>query len=265
MEPSSALSRLSADLAKAPEFRLGLAVTAELQAEAKRVVSACDAALTIANEAIVIPWLNCLGMLCAAAPGQSADMGPRYVGYAKTLDYPAICYTQETLREAAKRFRFFPTVAELTEIFNPIVAPIQRTRFDAARVARATISSAKAPASKRANDPKFLGAMADLDRLRVAEADRQAAARRQSAPLRPNLVANPMLDEIVARNRPKASDRPTGYPEAPEKPPEISLPDSDAGVNGYTGSRPEPVAAVRSKNPTPATDDDLGFLAGAVT
>jgi hypothetical protein len=110
-----------------------------------------------------------------------------------------------------------------------------------------------------------------------ADAMRAKPDREQG--LRPNLVPNPMLDEIVARAwaeapaKPQKSvrlpyaddDRPSEDDQALSKPPEISSQESEAGgVGGGRGGN-EPVAAVASKNPTPATDDDLSFLTGTVT
>ncbi len=60
-------------------------------------------------------WLTELGVLCAG--GMSvADAKLKIITYGKRLmDYPTAAFTDKSLTEAARKFKFFPTFSELDE------------------------------------------------------------------------------------------------------------------------------------------------------
>lgn len=72
-------------------------------------------------------WLTRLGVLVA---GQMpvADAKLRVRAYAIDLDFPALCFTDQTRVAAAKRFTWFPSFAELSAFFEEYARP-QRTRL----------------------------------------------------------------------------------------------------------------------------------------
>ena len=166
-EPSRTLLALSEDLGKPPEHRLGLRLTDAIHAEAVSIVRACDDALRPANAETVVKWLTALGK-CVVAPGTSDDARSKLTSYAGVLSFPPSCYTQATLRRAAERFKWFPAVAELSELFNDVIAPIKAARFAASRVAK---QRPETPRQKEARDrvenPAFKSAMADWEKFKA--------------------------------------------------------------------------------------------------
>lgn len=171
------LSALSEDLSKPPEHRLGLAVTQEAIDEATTLADACDAALQPANAETVVKWLTALGN-CVVAPGTSEDARTKLTSYASILNAPPCCYTQGTLRKAAERFKWFPSVSELSELFAEIVGPIKSARFAAERVmAEKPTTQRERDARKRSQNPAFIAAMEQWEKTKAELAAKSQAAK----------------------------------------------------------------------------------------
>lgn len=163
------LYALSEDLRKPPEHRLGLAVTPEALSEAQSIVQACDDALRPANAETVVKWLTALGK-CVVAPGTSEDARSKLTSYASVLSFPPCCYTQATLRRAAERFKWFPAIAELSELFGEITGPIKRAQFAAKRVLAEKPETSRAKkSSDRIQHPAYLAAMEKWAKFKVGQ------------------------------------------------------------------------------------------------
>jgi hypothetical protein len=188
---------------KRPEHRIGLPVTPELKVEAEQVLRTCDDWLRPASREHKAKWIVVLGTVTANRPEPTDDAGRRVEAYIGLLDASAACFSKETLQNAAKRFRWFPSVAELAEFFDEYSREVRQIRFMAQRVANAPVNQRSARAKGRATDPTFVLAMGDWSRIRAenAERERHAAANRPRTPTRPILVSNPALDALVDQAR----------------------------------------------------------------
>lgn len=202
-EPSKNILALIEDLSKPPEQRYGLICPQELHDEAIRLISACDDALRPASSETVGKWLTALGGTCAVASGPSQDAKEKVWAYINVLDFPPICYTHGTLKRAARKFKFFPTVSELSEFFAEIVGPIKKTRFGAERVSKSKVESRYTPREKRKENPVFLSAMEKWDAVKAANSEREEAMKRAipKTIFKPIYVQNPETDAYADRAR----------------------------------------------------------------
>ena len=89
---------------------------AEIQA-AKARLGRAEALLKPADEKLVRNWLGRLGVLCA---GQmtSADAKIKIENYVPLLKCPASVLNQHTLEDAGRRFKWFPSYAEIAEFID---------------------------------------------------------------------------------------------------------------------------------------------------
>lgn len=202
-EPSKNLLAVADDLSKPPEHRYGLIVTQEISDEANALVIACDDALRPAGYDTMIKWLSALGAVSASPSSDSTDVKIRMSAYANVMDFPPMCYTQGTLKRAARKFKFFPTVAELSNFFADIVDPIRKTRFDADRITKAKVESRYTPREKRKENPVFLSAMEKWDAVKAANSEREEAMKRAipKTIFKPIYVQNPETDAYADRAR----------------------------------------------------------------
>lgn len=88
-----------------------------IREEASRIRDELRSRLRPADRKRVSDWLASLGTLCA---GQmtAEDARVKVAAYVGMLDFPAECYTRDTLREAAELFRFWPSYAELSQFMR---------------------------------------------------------------------------------------------------------------------------------------------------
>lgn len=128
---------------KAPET-----VDPQMQADAERVSRQAEAALKPADVADVRKWLASLGLLCAGQMSAS-DAKLKLAAYAPLLDQPACCYTQDTLREAGKRFTWFPSFAELNAFLEEYAAPLKTMRDRLRKLAEAKVAIPEQRSGKR--------------------------------------------------------------------------------------------------------------------
>ena len=202
-EPSKNLLAVADDLSKPPEHRYGLIVTREISDEAVELVSACDEALRPAGHDTVIKWLSALGSVSASASSDSTDVKIKISAYANVMDFPPMCYTHGTVKRAARKFKFFPTVAELSNFFADIVDPIRKTRFDAEKISKVKIESRFTPRDKRKENPVFLAAMEKWGAVKAELSEREASMVRAipKAIFKPIHVPNPETDGYAERAR----------------------------------------------------------------
>ena len=166
--PSKALSAVAEDLTKPPEHRVGLPVTQAVRDEAERLLASCNAALRPAERDTVTRWLLALGPLVAGNMPLE-DARTRIAGYVSVIDAPPMCFTKATLRNAASRFKWFPSVAELSTMFDEITAQTRDTRFRAGRVAAARVDAPRQSARDRADHPAFKAAMEKWAKFKAGE------------------------------------------------------------------------------------------------
>lgn len=242
IECSQSLSKLSEDLSKAPEHQTGLPVTARLKIEADRALEALDRALAPAPRPVEAKWLAALGAVMPHSP-TAAPFDERLRAILALVEFPSRCYTDDTLKLAARTFKFFPTIAELTSLFDPMLADLRDQRRALARVAAAPLSPVR-PGRVRTEielqrqaegiakaRQVIADGQADMARFRKIEADGPKRA--------PVHIPNPILDGYVERARKTdAAQREANeyrsavanaYHEAPDlKPIAAALPRADA-------------------------------------
>lgn len=161
---SAALEMTALDLAKPPEHRLGARVTVEMQDEARAIIAETFEYLRPASPETVRRWLAAFGPTVAGRMPE-AEIRVRLQAYETALDAPPCCYTKRSLQIAARRFKFFPSVSELCELFDEITLP-HRTA-----IARAKRILQEQPQAARVKAPKT-----DADRARVTEMVARAKA-----------------------------------------------------------------------------------------
>lgn len=92
-------------------------IPAPLREEAEGLLGRLQAQLRPADKRVVADWLASLGTLCAGQ--MSAEEARMKVSaYADLIDLPAPCFTRATLREAAARFKFWPSYSEICQLFS---------------------------------------------------------------------------------------------------------------------------------------------------
>lgn len=135
-------------------------------AEAKRVIAGVDEALKPAPAEAVERWLEALGALVAAAPGE-AEAARKIRAMSVMLEYPASAFNRRSLDAAARRFKFFPAYAELCEHLEAEIAETKRLRHQLRRVLALPVQDDRPP-------PRY----SELSDDQRAEVDRQLAKLR---------------------------------------------------------------------------------------
>ena len=96
--------------------------------EAKSVCAPFAAALEPASDAYKLRWLSQLEQLVSGATSPEEGV-TRIRAMIRDLDHPALCFTDETRREAARRFKYLPAFADLAPFLDDVVRPhLQRLR-----------------------------------------------------------------------------------------------------------------------------------------
>ncbi len=121
-------------------------VSAALRAEAKAALTAAKAALEPPARATVGKWLAGLGML-AAGKTDAATASAKLAAYARFLDHPAACFTEASLKAAARRFKWFPSFAEIAQFLDEEARPWRdrHSRLDRLACAEADEPKTEAP------------------------------------------------------------------------------------------------------------------------
>lgn len=130
--PSQAVyTETGMDSREAP-WTLPQRITMDLILDAQRAATAYGRLLVRAPDHLVNSWLNALGTLMA---GQmtAGDAKVKIAAYAGLLDHPSLCYTQQTLAAAGRKFKWWPSFAELAEFLDDIAREPRRhaTRINA--------------------------------------------------------------------------------------------------------------------------------------
>ena len=104
-------------------------VPATLRLEANNRLAVLTSALASKpSQGLMAEWLGSLGSLVA---GQmpAAEATQRLRAYVAMLDHPAFCFTADTLKDAARRFKWFPSFAEIAEFFDGIRDAVKREKY----------------------------------------------------------------------------------------------------------------------------------------
>jgi len=95
-------------------------------------MAAADAALQPAPGELVERWLEALGALVAVAAGE-AEAARKIRAMTTMLEFPASAFNRSSLNSAARRFKFFPSYAELCEHLEVETAEAKRLRHQLRR------------------------------------------------------------------------------------------------------------------------------------
>ena len=155
------LARIETEQPGAP-----MAASSRLKAEAQSALAAVDEALKPAPEALALRWLTALGTLTATRTDE-ADATGKARAYATMLEYPASAFTKASLGVAARKFRWFPSFAELCEHLEAETAEAKRLRHQLRRVLALPVQDDRPP-------PRY----SELSDDQRAEVDRQLAKLR---------------------------------------------------------------------------------------
>ncbi len=96
----------------------------ELREEARQTLAAAEAAVEQAPRKLVKKWLATLGVL-ASGRLSVTDAQVKLAAYSKLLDHPIHCYTDETLAQAARRFTWFPSFAEVAAFLDEVAREVR--------------------------------------------------------------------------------------------------------------------------------------------
>lgn len=96
-------------------------------------------ALQPADRKTVERWLATLGTLVAGTMS-AQDAQLRIKSYARLLEHPASCYTDETLRAAGETFRWFPSFAEVSAFLDERAQPLRTLRDRLKAIAEAPVT-----------------------------------------------------------------------------------------------------------------------------
>ena len=114
-------------------WELCVAPTEEAIEDAKRWLVDHDALVRPANADGVRRWLIALALQTAGKGMTAGDAELRAAAYVPTLiDEPAFCFTSATLKAAARKFQWFPSVAEIIGFLETETAD-KRGQLDVAR------------------------------------------------------------------------------------------------------------------------------------
>lgn len=124
---SALLGRIATEQPGAP-----LAISSTQKAEAERALAAIEAALQPAPQALALRWISALGTLTASKPGE-ADGDAKARACAAMLEYPSSAFSRASLDAAARKFRWFPSYAEVCEHLEAEVAAAKAQRHQLRR------------------------------------------------------------------------------------------------------------------------------------
>jgi hypothetical protein len=84
---------------------------------AKARLLAAEALLRPADQKTLTQWLTTLGILCAGQMS-AEDAKVKMMAYVPLMDAPAAVLTKQTLQDAGREFKWFPSFQELTAFLD---------------------------------------------------------------------------------------------------------------------------------------------------
>lgn len=119
-------------------------VSAELKRDAIAACAKLEPQCARAPTPDVRKWLASLGLLCAGSTA-AEDAKAKILAYAGLLEFPGACYTKDSLRSAAERFKWLPSYAELHAFLSEIAAPLEEMFRRVGVVSRMPLRQPRAP------------------------------------------------------------------------------------------------------------------------
>lgn len=136
-------------------------------------------ALAPSDAATIARWIAPLATLVSRAPEGDA-LRTRVMAMAHALtDLPTCCWTPETQRQAARSFKFWPSVAEISDLVSPASQPLrmQRAALQRMMFTKPTRGTPEA----RQETPEERAAHAERNRRAIQEMRDQMAQRESDA------------------------------------------------------------------------------------
>lgn len=119
-------------------------VSKALQVLAKRELPKAEERCNPPSRDLARKWLSSLGTLTAGRmPAEEARS--KLIAYSEFFDHPSGAFTKETLRLAAKEFKWFPSFSELSTFLDEQSVPIRNERDRIKAIADATIEEPQKP------------------------------------------------------------------------------------------------------------------------
>lgn len=154
-----------------------------LRTQAEEAHQRIVASLQHTDPAVIARWLAPLAVLVARAP-QGEDLRVAVRAMASVLNHlPPCCWTPGTQRQAALRFKWWPSVAEIAELVQPEADALRRDRTAIANMLR--LAPTRGTPEQRSETPEERAAHAERNRLAVQAmadelAEKEARARSRS-------------------------------------------------------------------------------------
>ena len=215
-----ALHKVARDIAPSPSR----ATVAEAERRARYLRRELDRR----EPAIAAAWLAELSRLVANHPSAEAfaDQVPSRIA---ALDLPPLAYTRETLAEAARRCRYWPSVAEVAEILFPVVNKVTREAIACERIARSREPEPRQPPTPEEIERVTALAAEAKRQLAAITAEREAREAARRAALRPPREPKPVAREALIAgyhaaglplppwlaDRPESAECPGAQPQSP--------------------------------------------------
>lgn len=89
-----------------------------------------------ADDETIRKWMASLGVMCAGQMS-AGDAKAKISVYVPMLDLPACCFTTETLEDAGRKFKWFPSYGELMELLEPKARPARTLAFKLRKISEA--------------------------------------------------------------------------------------------------------------------------------
>lgn len=136
-------------------------------------------ALAPTDAATIARWIAPLATMVSRAP-ESDALRTRVMAMAHALtDLPACCWTPDTQRRAARSFKFWPSVAEISDLVTPEAQPLRMQRAALQRMM--FVKPTRGSPEARQETPEERAAHAERNRQAVEEMRDQLAQRESDA------------------------------------------------------------------------------------
>lgn len=161
-----------------------------------------EGALRPADPQTVRQWLTALGVMVA---GQmtAADAKAKVGAYVPMLDHPASCFTRETLEEAGRAFKFFPSFSEVAAFLDSKADPLKTLRQRLEAVLRAPVTEIEKPAKRYSELTEAERAEVDAKFARAKAEARSRIVDEPAPTIKPIHIRSPELDAFVAAAKAK--------------------------------------------------------------